>query len=125
MTSISATSNPLGSSSAQDLSSILNQVKGLEEEKARLLQLLEEERKRAAEAQERAERMSEGKKAEMMQALDTVIMQWLKDSVQDEKVREEFRNGMCHLVNSTRDDSGVWQVLAFFCFTFFNVPSDV
>lgn len=96
----------------QDLSSILAQVKGLEEEKGRLLQLLEAERERVKEVQARAERMSEGKRNEMRQSLETVITNWLQDAVQDEKIREEFKKGMSRLVDDTAEDSGVWQVVA-------------
>jgi hypothetical protein len=108
MSSVSATQG----SSVQDLSSILSQVRGLEEEKARLMQLLEAERERVKEVQARAEKMSEGKRNEMRQALETVITTWLQDAVQDEKVREEFKQGMSRLVENTADDSGVWQVVA-------------
>jgi hypothetical protein len=99
-------------SNPQDLSSILSQVRGLEEEKMRLVQLLEAERERVKEVQARAEKMSEGKRNEMRQALETVITNWLQDSVQDEKVREEFKQGMSRLVENTAEDSGVWQVVA-------------
>lgn len=105
-------SSSINGSSAQDLSSILAQVRGLEEEKARLLQMLETERERVKEVQARAEKMSEGKRNEMRQALETVISNWLQDSVQDEKVREEFKQGMSRLVDNTAEDSGVWQVVA-------------
>jgi len=99
-------------SNPQDLSSILAQVRGLEEEKTRLVQLLEAERERVKEVQARAEKMSEGKRNEMRQALETVITNWLQDSVKDEKVREEFKQGMNRLVENTAEDSGVWQVVA-------------
>jgi hypothetical protein len=98
-------------SSSQDISSILQQVKGLEEEKGRLMRLLEEEKVRYQEAQAKNDKMSEGKRAEMRQALQGVIQKWLEDSVQDEKVREEFKQGMTRLVESTAEDSGVWQVV--------------
>jgi len=97
--------------STQDLSSILSQVKGLEEEKAKLLQLLESERERLKEVQARAEKMSEGKRTEMKQARDTVIMNWLQDAVKDEKIREEFKAGMNRLADDAKDDAGVWQVV--------------
>jgi hypothetical protein len=103
------TSNTLAGT--QDLSSILTQVKGLEEEKAKLLQLLETERERLKEAQAKSQRMSEGKRTEMKQALDTVIMTWLQDAVKDEKVREEFKAGMSRLADDAKDDAGVWQVV--------------
>ena len=95
----------------QDLTSILSQVKGLEEEKARLLQMLESERERLKEVQAKAEKMSEGKRNEMRQSLETVITNWLQDAVQDEKIREEFKKGMGRLVEDTAEDSGVWQVV--------------
>lgn len=103
--------NTSGASSLQDLSSILSQVKGLEEEKGRLLQLLEAERERTKEIQAKAEKMSEGKRNEMRQSLETVITNWLQDAVQDEKIREEFKKGMGRLVEDTAEDSGVWQVV--------------
>jgi len=101
----------MAATSSQDITSILQQVKGLEEEKGRLLRLLEEEKAKVQEAQAKADRMSEGKRNEMRQALQGVIQKWLEDSVQDEKVREEFRQGMTRLVDSTAEDSGVWQVV--------------
>ena len=98
--------------SVQDLSSILARVQGLEEEKIKLIQLLDAERERVKEVQARSEKMSEGKRNEMRQALETVITTWLQDAVQDEKVREEFKQGMSRLVENTAEDSGVWQVVA-------------
>lgn len=99
------------SSTPQDLSSILTQVKGLEEEKAKLLHMLETERERLKEEQAKTVKLSEGKRAEMRQALDTVIMNWLQDSVKDEKVRDEFKAGMTRLAEDAKDDAGVWQVV--------------
>ena len=98
-------------SQQQDLSSILSQVRGLEDEKAKLIQLLETERMRLKEQQAKTEKMSEAKRNEMRQALDTVIMTWLQDSVKDEAIREEFKQGMNRLVDNTAEDSGVWQVV--------------
>jgi len=94
-----------------DISSVLSKVQGLEEEKSRLIRLLEEERERVKDALAKADKLSEGKRTEMRQALDTVIMNWLRDSVKDEKIREEFKNGMDRLVDNTAEDSGVWQVV--------------
>jgi len=97
--------------SQQDITSVLSKVQGLEDEKARLIRLLDEERERVKDALAKADKLSEGKRSEMRQALDTVIMNWLRDSVKDEKVREEFKNGMDRLVENTAEDSGVWQVV--------------
>jgi hypothetical protein len=95
----------------QDLSSILSQVKGLEEEKTKLLQMLESERERLKEAQAKTDKLSESKRVEMQQALDNVIMKWLEDTVKEEKLRTEFKEGMERLVKNTAEDSGVWQVV--------------
>ena len=103
------TNTSMGAS--QDLSSILAQVKGLEEEKMKLVQMLETERERLKETQAKADKMSESKRIEMQQALDTVIMNWLQDAVKDEKVREEFKAGMNRLADDAKDDAGVWQVV--------------
>jgi hypothetical protein len=96
---------------AQDLSSILSQVKGLEEEKAKLLAMLEAERERLKEEQAKTIKLSEGKRNEMRQSLETVITNWLQDAVKDEKIREEFKAGMNRLAEDAKDDSGVWQVV--------------
>lgn len=105
------------SSGGQDLSAILSQVKALESDRERLVRELEEARRKIEEEHRRLEevnskmgRLTEGKRAEMQQAFDTVIKKWLADSVQDEKVREEFQTGMARLVENTAEDSGVWQV---------------
>ena len=102
----------------QDLSALLSQVKVLESDRERLSRELEEARKKIEEEQRRLDevntkmgRLTEGKRAEMQQAFDTVIKKWLADSVQDEKVRQEFQTGMARLVENTAEDSGVWQVL--------------
>ena len=77
----------------------------------RLLQMLEAERERVKEMQAKTDKMSEGKRNEMRQSLETVITNWLQDAVQDEKIREEFKKGMGRLVEDTAEDSGVWQVV--------------
>lgn len=103
----------------QDLSALLSQVKVLESDRERLTRALEEaqrkieeEQRRLGEVNTKMERLTEGKRAEMQQAFDTVIKKWLADSVQDEKVRQEFQTGMARLVENTAEDSGVWQVRA-------------
>ena len=113
----------------QDLSALLSQVKVLESDRERLARELDEarrkiedEQRRLGEVNSKMERLTEGKRAEMQQAFDTVIKKWLADSVQDEKVRQEFQTGMSRLVENTAEDSGVWQVrallgcLRFVCF---------
>ena len=57
------------------------------------------------------EKLTEGKRAEMKSSLDTVIAKWLDDSVENESVRSQFKEGMERLVKNTAEDSGVWQVV--------------
>ena len=66
---------------------------------------------RLKEEQAKTIKLSEGKRTEMRQALDTVIMNWLQDAVKDEKVRDEFKAGMTRLAEDAKDDAGVWQVV--------------
>ncbi len=47
----------------------------------------------------------------MKTALDTVVAKWLDDSVENEGVRTQFKEGMERLVKNTAEDSGVWQVV--------------
>jgi hypothetical protein len=107
------------SQGGQDLSALLSQVKVLESDRERLVRELEEAKRKIEEEHRRLDevnskmgRLTEGKRAEMQQAFDTVIKKWLADSVQDEKVRQEFQTGMARLVENTAEDSGVWQVRA-------------
>ena len=100
-----------------DLTALLSQVRMLEGDRERLVKELEaakirveEEHRRLEETNAKMGRLTEGTRAEMQQAFDTVIKQWLLDSVQDEKVRQEFQTGMTRLVENTAEDSGVWQV---------------
>ena len=57
------------------------------------------------------EKLTEGKLQEMQQSLNTVIAKWLEDSVENESVRTQFKDGMERLVKNTAEDSGVWQVV--------------
>lgn len=104
--------------STNDLGALLTQVKSLETDRERLSKELmeaqkryEEERRRLEETQQKMGRLTEGKRNEMQQALDTVIKKWLEDSVKDENLRKQFETGMTRLVENTEEDSGVWQVV--------------
>ena len=97
--------------STPDLSALLMQVKTLESDRERLAKELAEAQKRYEEAQQKMGRLTEGKRNEMQQALDTVIKKWLEDSVKDENLRKQFESGMTRLVENTEEDSGVWQVV--------------
>ena len=101
-----------------NLNVILSQVKGLEAEKEKLQKLLQEAQghiteaqAREAEAKARSEKLSESKRAEMQQHLQGVIKTWIQDSVEDEKVKAEFEEGMQRLVKDAKEESGVWKLV--------------
>jgi soluble cytochrome b562 len=87
-----------------ELSSILTQVQTLQTDREKLMRELEN-------AKQKVEKLTEGKRAEMKTSLDTVIAKWLEDSVENEGVRTQFKEGMQRLVQNTAEDSGVWQVV--------------
>jgi chromosome segregation ATPase len=87
-----------------ELSSILSQVQNLQTDREKLMKELES-------AKQKVEKLTEGKRTEMKTALDTVVAKWLDDSVENETVRTQFKEGMERLVKNTAEDSGVWQVV--------------
>jgi hypothetical protein len=86
-----------------ELTSILSQVQNLQTDREKLMKELEITR-------QKVEKLTEGKRAEMKNALDTVVAKWLEDSVENEAIRAQFKEGMERLVKNTAEDSGVWQV---------------
>jgi len=87
-----------------ELTSILTQVQTLQTDREKLMKELEM-------AKQKVEKLTEGKRQEMQQSLNTVIAKWLEDSVENEGVRTQFKEGMERLVKNTAEDSGVWQVV--------------
>ncbi len=87
-----------------ELNSILTQVQSLQTDREKLMKELEN-------AKQKVEKLTEGKRQEMKNSLDTVIAKWLEDSVENEGVRTQFKEGMERLVKNTAEDSGVWQVV--------------
>jgi chromosome segregation ATPase len=87
-----------------ELTSILTQVQSLQTDREKLIKELEN-------AKQKVERLTEGKRTEMKTSLDTVIAKWLDDSVENEAIRSQFKEGMERLVKNTAEDSGVWQVV--------------
>lgn len=87
-----------------ELTSILTQVQSLQTDREKLMRELEN-------AKLKVEKLTEGKRAEMKTSLDTVISKWLEDSVENEAIRSQFKDGMERLVKNTAEDSGVWQVV--------------
>ena len=99
-----ASQNAAISSAESDITTLLTQMKAMEGDREKLLQQVQL-------LQEKISKLTEGKKQEMQKALDTVINNWLMESVNDEQVREEFKKGMSRLVEQTAEESGVWQVV--------------
>ena len=88
-----------------DLNSMLTHVNSLESEKKAMQEYL-------AKQNERIEKLTAGKKAEMKKTLEGMVDGWLNNiDISDEKVKEEFVQGMQGIVNNTKEESGVWQVL--------------
>jgi hypothetical protein len=87
-----------------ELNSILTQVQSLQTDREKLMKELDN-------ARQKVEKLTEGKRMEMKNSLDTVIAKWLEDSVENEGVRTQFKEGMERLVKNTAEDSGVWQVV--------------
>jgi hypothetical protein len=87
-----------------ELTSILTQVQNLQTDREKLMKELET-------ARGKVEKLTKGKRVEMKTALDTVVAKWLDDSVENEGVRTQFKEGMERLVKNTAEDSGVWQVV--------------
>ena len=88
-----------------DLNSVLSHVNSLESEKKQMQEYL-------ASQNARIEKLTAGKKAEMKKQLEGMVDGWLNNiDLSDEKVKEEFVQGMQGIVNNTKEESGVWQVL--------------
>ena len=98
-------SNNLSSEAPKvELNSILTQVQTLQTDREKLMKELDN-------ARQKVQKLTEGKRLEMKNSLDTVIAKWLDDSVENESVRTQFKEGMERLVTNTAEDSGVWQVV--------------
>lgn len=89
----------------KDLSSVLNHVTELEKERLRLQEHLKEQNAKL-------EKLTASKREEMKKQLDTMITEWINGiDVNDDKQREEFMKGMSRMVQDTKEDSPVWQVM--------------
>ena len=88
-----------------DLNSVLSHVNSLESEKKQLQEYL-------AKQNDRIERLTMVKRQEMKKQLDGMVDGWLNNiDLSDDKVKDEFVQGMQGIVNNTKEESGVWQVL--------------
>jgi len=90
--------------SKPELNSILSQVQNLQTDREKLMRQLEF-------ANQKVEKLTEGKRVEMKQCLEQQIAKWLEESVENEANRKNFMQGLERLVKDTAEDSGVWQVV--------------
>lgn len=90
---------------SRDLSSVLNHVTALEREREALQNSLKEQNLKL-------EKLTASKREEMKKQLDTMISEWINQiDVHDEKQKEQFMQGMHKMVQETKEDSPVWQVM--------------
>jgi septal ring factor EnvC (AmiA/AmiB activator) len=90
---------------SKDLSSVLTHVTTLEKEKQALQEHLKQQNAKL-------EKLTAAKRDEMKKQLDTMIAEWIKGiDVTDEKQKEEFMSGMSRIVEETKEESPVWQIM--------------
>ena len=88
-----------------DMSNILAHIKGLETTNTALQSKL-------THAEERNGRLSAKTREGMQSALDSLMKKWM-DAVEtkDDKVKDDFKQGLTKLVTNSADDNGVWQMM--------------
>ena len=92
--SSNANASPADPAQKPELNSILSQVQNLQTDREKLMRELEN-------ARQKVEKLTEGKRVEMKQCLDTVIAKWLEESVENEANRTSFKQGLERLVKDT------------------------
>jgi hypothetical protein len=88
-----------------DMSNILSHIKGLETSNSDLQAQLNT-------AVERNGRLSAKTREGMQSALDSLMKKWM-DAVEtkDDKVKDQFKEGLTKLVSNSAEDNGVWQMM--------------
>lgn len=95
-----------------DLSSMISQVAALEAQNRQLQEQLKHHNEENHTLKEKMEKHTAVLREKMKTELDTMMNEWLgKIDMTDEKVKEEFLQGMQNIVKQTKEDSGVWQVM--------------
>lgn len=94
-----------GSQGLVDVASILSKIQSLEQEKAELNQQLTMK-------DAKLDKLTESKRVEMQQLLETTISKFLEDlQMRDTKTKEDLRAGLERLAKRG-DETGVWEVMA-------------
>ena len=88
-----------------DMSNVLAHIKGLETSNTQLSEQLKT-------AVERNGRLSAKTREGMQSALDSLMKKWM-DAVEtkDDKVKDQFKDGLTKLVSNSAEDNGVWQMM--------------
>jgi len=88
-----------------DMSNVLAHIKGLETTNTALSAKLKT-------AEERNGRLSAKTREGMQSALDSLMKKWM-DAVEtkDDKVKDQFKDGLSKLVSNSAEDNGVWQMM--------------
>lgn len=94
-----------GASSGPHGSNMLKHIEALEKQKATLESELRSEKVRN-------EKMSAKTREGMQSALDTLMKKWM-DAVEtkDDKIKDQFKDGMNKLVQNSAEENGVWQMM--------------
>lgn len=88
-----------------DMASVLAKIQQLEREKSDMAAQLQAR-------DQKLEKLTEGKRAEMQAMLETTISRFLADlQTKDEKTKEDLKQGLSRLAQRG-DESGVWEVMA-------------
>ena len=90
---------------ANDMSNVLAHIQGLEKSNTALSAKLKS-------AEERNGKLSAKTREGMQSALDSLMKKWM-DAVEtkDDKVKDQFKDGLSKLVSNSAEDNGVWQMM--------------
>jgi len=92
-------------SGTNDMSNVLAHIQGLEKTNSALSAKLKT-------SEERNGKLSAKTREGMQSALDSLMKKWM-DAVEtkDDKVKDQFKDGLSKLVTNSAEDNGVWQMM--------------
>jgi hypothetical protein len=108
---------PQSNPATGDIASVIQHVKALQEEKAKLLRELEEYKLNDSEkaklltmTQQELSKFKEEKKSEMQNSYENGIKKWFEEVIKDQELRKQMEQGMTRLVDQAKPD-GVFAVM--------------
>jgi hypothetical protein len=94
-----------GDEKTSDMGNMLRHIENLEAK-------LASKDKQLTDAQQRVEKFSARTREGMQSALDSLMKKWMDAcETKDDKCKEQFKNGMEKLVQSSAEENGVWQMM--------------